>query len=136
MPKKPRQAHIPRTRKRKARRPGQPAGIAAPGAVAADEAYEDDEDAPSFADEPASLSGLAGADASGPVETRPWRARRTSRLEALRRGREPGTAGGIRTVPGQLPVFERAYLIRELRQIMITAGGLLAIIIVLTILLR
>jgi hypothetical protein len=135
VPKKPRQAHIPRTRKRKARRPGQPTGIAGSGAVV-DGDYEDDEDAPSFADEPVSLSGLAGVDASGPVETRPWRARRTSRLDALRRGHEPGTAGGIRTVPGQLPVFERAYLIRELRQIMITAGGLLAIIIVLTLLLR
>lgn len=136
MPKKPRQAHIPRTRKRKARRPGQPTGIAASGAVAGDEAYEDDEDAPTFANEPASISGLAGVDASGPVETRPWRARRTSRLETLRRGREPSTTAGVRTVPGQLPVFERAYLIRELRQITITAGGLLAIIVVLTLLLR
>jgi hypothetical protein len=39
-------------------------------------------------------------------------------------------------VPGQLPVFERAYLVGELRRIALTAGSLLAIIIVLAIVLR
>ncbi len=37
---------------------------------------------------------------------------------------------------GQLPTFERGYLVDELRRIGITAAGLMALIIVLTVLLR
>ena len=42
----------------------------------------------------------------------------------------------MRTVPGQLPVFERPFLLAELRRIFFMAGALLALIIVLTVILR
>jgi hypothetical protein len=120
VPKKSRQAHVPsQIRKRKARRAGQVP------------AYPDslDEVEPVFADPPNFMNGVAGmGDASGPVETRPAR-----RLELLRSSREQAS---VRVVPGQLPTFERAYLVGELRRIALTAGSLLAVIIVLALVLR
>jgi hypothetical protein len=41
-----------------------------------------------------------------------------------------------RVVPGQLPTFERAYLMSELRRTFFISAALLALIIVLTIVLR
>jgi hypothetical protein len=62
------------------------------------------------------------------VEARPRR-----RLELLQQSREPSS---LRTIPGQLPTFEHAYLMRELRTIGTISAGLLGVIIVLTIILR
>ena len=111
MPKKPRQAHIPQqVRRRRARRGS---AVILP-------------EAPQFAEEPAAMvaPGVQG-------EPVPARARR--RLEALTRTTD---ATAVRTAPGQLPTFDRAYLVDELRRITITAGALLALIIVLTVILR
>lgn len=118
MPKKARRAHVPQqvVRKRKtARRPEPPSPIV-------DDAPEPE---PALADPPAAVTPAAR---SGRVETRPRR-----RLELLTRARDQAT---VRVVPGQLPTFERAYLVNELRRITITAGSLLAIIVLLAILLR
>jgi hypothetical protein len=41
-----------------------------------------------------------------------------------------------RMIPGQLPTFERAYLIRELTQIAVISGSLLTLLIVLWIVMR
>jgi len=120
MPKRPRQAHVPQQpRKRKARR--QP-GTAAPGTPGEDEA-------PVFAEAPP-LSSVAGAygDASGPVETRPHR-----RVDRLVQSRERVS---VRAVPGQLPTYERSYIMAEMRSIGIISGGLLAVVLVLAVVLR
>jgi hypothetical protein len=103
-------------RKRKARRAGQVP------------AYPDtpDEVEPVFADPP--VGEVNGFGAQAPVDTRPAR-----RLELLRSSRDQAT---VRVVPGQLPTFERAYLVGELRRIALTAGALLAVIIVLAFVLR
>ena len=118
MAKKSRQAHVPKqiVARRKARRTatGQPVAV---------------EPAPVFADEPLVNVGAAMG-SQPPVDTRP----RSSRLEALRQSRDQ--VAPMRTVPGQLPTFERAYLISELRRIGIISTALLGVIIVLTILLR
>jgi hypothetical protein len=55
------------------------------------------------------------------------------RLELVTRDREQTV---VRVIPGQLPTFERSYLISELRRIGMISGSLLALIIVLTVLLR
>lgn len=68
--------------------------------------------------------------ASGPIDTRPRVGRRQ---EMVSRGREQTN---IRVVPGQLPVFERSYLMTELRRIFTISGGLLAIIILLAFVMR
>jgi hypothetical protein len=57
------------------------------------------------------------------------------RSELIRQRREEAFSTA-RVVPGQLPTFERTYLIAELRQIAITSGLLLAIIVGLAIALR
>lgn len=81
---------------------------------------------PVFADPP--VGDVNGFGASGPVDTRPHR-----RLELLTRSREQAA---VRVVPGQLPTFERAFLVSELRRITVTAGSLFALIILLAIVLR
>lgn len=130
MPKKPRQAHISQQlKRRKARRPTPLAGAETPvpngnatpleeapvlagPALMADSAFLRSEPAA-----PASSSGRLG--------------RRTG---ALRAPEERAIAA--RAIPGQLPTFERSYLMRELRQIGTISTALLALIIVLTIILR
>ncbi len=116
MPKKSRHAHVPKQQaaRRKTRR------SAAPGAPAAPLPEE-----PAFAEPP--IAEVPGYTANV-VGTRPLR-----RLELLRASREP-TA--VRVVPGQLPTFEREYLVGELRRIALTASSLLAVIVVLAIVLR
>jgi hypothetical protein len=119
MPKRARQAHIPKqvTRKRKARREG--------GVVTGADAYLD-------VSGPINTAGIA----TGPVApiplprpaSSPARERSVPRVQAPR----PGTY----RASGQLPTFERSYLVEELRRIAITAGGLLTLIIVLTFVLR
>ena len=54
-------------------------------------------------------------------------------MAAAMRSRE-GFSG--RQVPGQLPTFERAYLVRELTQIAAISGSLLLLLIVLWIVMR
>jgi len=114
VPKRPRQAHIPRqaTRKRKSARRD---GVTVPA-----DAYID-------VSGPVQVPGY-GRDPVGPIPI-PGGGARTPRPTSAPR------AGTIRAA-GQLPTFERAYLVEELRRIAMTAGGLLALIIVLTILLR
>ena len=107
MPKRPRQAHIPQqSKKRKVRRN--------PLFTAADPYLAPEENVVPFRDRQPVAEPL-------PAET-------TSR-------RAEGRLVVVRTA-GQLPTFERAYLVNELRQIAFTAAGLLAFIIVLTIVLR
>ncbi|HLF79228.1 MAG TPA: hypothetical protein VJB57_17240, partial [Dehalococcoidia bacterium] len=124
VPKRPRQAHIPaQARKRKIRRPfglssDQEASDAGP------------ELEPNFADEPLNRMGVAGLGNSGPVDTSPRVGRR---LELVNRSREQVA---VRVIPGQLPTFERSYLINELRRIAVISTGLLALIIVLAVVLR
>ena len=55
------------------------------------------------------------------------------RLRAVQQGREGFT---VRSHPGELPTYERTYLVRELTQISIVAGSLLALIVVLWLVMR
>lgn len=112
MPKRPRQAHIPASQ---IRRPRKVVRRPFSGGEPATE--------PTFADTPSFVPPSSG---SAPVDTRPRR-----RLELLQRA-DPQ----VRVVPGQLPTFEKGYLQHELRQITLTAGSLLGVIIVLAVLLR
>jgi hypothetical protein len=131
VPKKPRQAHVPQQQRRK-RKPQRPFMTAA--ARAAEPVPEDETSfEPNFADEPAFMGTAAAAMAgqTGPVDTRPQP--RGRRLEALRGTRDQAA---IRVTPGQLPTYERSFLQDELRRITIIFGGLLALILVLTVLLR
>jgi hypothetical protein len=117
MPKRPRQAHIPlQSKRRRTRRPAPGSADAAnvlPIAAASDEAIEDDS-SPRAAPE-------------SPARTR-------RRLDAVRAPREAAVI--YRASPGQLPTFERSYLMRELRQITITATLLLGVIVILAVVLR
>ena len=117
MPKKARRSHVPgQPAKRKARRPaGQPS--VAPAAPE-----------PVFAEPP--IAELPHLGAVGAVDTRPHR-----RLQLLTQRRSEAQAA-VRVVPGQLPTFERAFLVSELRRIVVTAGALLALIVVLAMVLR
>jgi hypothetical protein len=100
---------------------------------------------PIFADE-VPMSGAAEAyTGPGPVETRPEWIGRTATQEAPRRQpgrrtaqlRQRGTSeGAARIMAGQLPTFERSYIMGELRRIAIISGALFAAIIVMTFLLR
>ncbi len=82
----------------------------------------------------AAEGAYAGATASAATATAPAAPVRTGRrLEQLRSQEAPM---GVRIAPGQLPTFERTYLVRELRQIGAISGSLLAVIIVLSFVLR
>jgi hypothetical protein len=81
-----------------------------------------------FAEEPVAAGVMPAIGAQSPVEMRPGR-----RLESLQRAREPMPS---RTVPGQLPTFEHAYLMHELRTIGAISTSLLGFLILLTIVLR
>jgi hypothetical protein len=130
MPKKPRQAHISQQlKRRKARRPAPLAGAEPP--VRNGNAFPADK-ASVFA-EPSSLPEPAFPRSDPPLPaSSPARAGR--RMGALRVPEERSIAA--RAVPGQLPTFERAYLMRELRQIGTISMALLALIVVLTVILR
>jgi hypothetical protein len=139
MPKKRRAAHIPQqsTRRRKAapRR-----DFASPPDQARDSEPPADLDGnPIFAGESANWSSAtAGFTPTGPVETRPHCiGSQTTRREGRRRAELRGAAAGqVRVTPGQLPTYERAYLVNELQRIGIISGSLLAVIIVLAVVLR
>jgi hypothetical protein len=87
---------------------------------------EEDDDAPTFADEPA----LAMMPGYGTGVVAPRTRRRTEMLTA-----ERDHISG-RVIPGQLPTFERSYLVTELRRISIISASLLALLLVLTLALR
>jgi hypothetical protein len=87
---------------------------------------------PNFADEPIIAGGVSTGFGSGPIDTRP-QPRAGRRLQMLR-GNPEHTA--LRVSPGQLPTYERGYLMEELRRISLISGGLLAVVLVLTVLLR
>jgi hypothetical protein len=97
-------------------------------AEAAEELFE-----PNFADEPLIAGGISTGVGSGPVDTRPQPRIGGRRLQTLRGSPD---AGAVRITPGQLPTYERSFLQEELRRIAMISGGLLAFILILTILLR
>ena len=82
---------------------------------------------------------------TGPVETRPhWIG---STAEQPQPSRQPGrrtaqlrqrgtSEGAARIMAGQLPTFERAYIVDELRRIAIISGVLFALVIVLALVMR
>lgn len=118
MPKRSRTSHIPsQIRRRKPRRPND-----FTNALAESQAFRNLAEA-----EAAAVPMTATAT---PVAAAPRMGRR---LEAATRSRE---GFGGRTAPGQLPTFERSYLIRELTQIAAISGSLLLLIIVLAVIMR
>jgi hypothetical protein len=112
MPKRPRQSHIPsQPRRRKPRR---------------------------TQDFSAALPATDGGEtdlieAASPVAATPAAPVIGRRLRAVQQARE-GFAP--RSHPGELPTYERTFLVRELTQISIVAGSLLALIIVLWLVMR
>ncbi|HXH23338.1 MAG TPA: hypothetical protein VNN10_15060 [Dehalococcoidia bacterium] len=115
MPKKPRQAHIPRAkvaRKRKANR----------------------RDA-------VSVAADAFIDVSGPVQVPAYGREPVGPIplaaSGARAGHPPATARmSPARAAGQLPTFERAYLVEELRRIGVISASLLGVIVLLAIFLR
>ena len=67
-------------------------------------------------------------DLTAEAERRPRR-----RLDRVAQTHE---GSGVRVTPGQLPIFERGYLIRELKQIGVISAALFALTILLAIVLR
>jgi hypothetical protein len=127
VPKRPRQAHVP-AQQRSTRKPKRPFMTASSRAAeAAEELFE-----PNFADEPL-VAGVSTGIGSGPIDTRPQPRVGGRRLQMVR---GTGEQTGLRITPGQLPTYERSFLQEELRRITLISGGLLALILVLTILLR
>jgi hypothetical protein len=132
MPKRPRQAHIPnQSKRRKVRRPDPGAATVRQPDVARNGSSRVDE--PVFADPPVRPeAGFLGAGPIAPAAPRVGR-----RVGSLRTPLDRGEAlSAARVNPGQLPTFERTYLMRELRQIGVISTSLLALIIILTIILR
>jgi hypothetical protein len=122
-------------RRRPARPVRRPNFQPAPQPTIADE----DEDAPTFADEPAVTVPAYGA--TGPVETRPHWVSRSDRAQGRRLAQLRRSSGEERAAPragaaGQLPVYERAYITGELRRILITTVAMVALVLVLAVLLR
>jgi hypothetical protein len=126
VPKRPRQAHVP-AQQRSTRKPKRPFMTSSQRAEAEEELFE-----PNFADTPFN-SGPALGGQGGPVDTRP-QPRAGRRLEMLRGSANRDLA--IRITPGQLPTYERSFLQEELRRISMISGALLAVILVLTVVLR
>ena len=112
MPKKSRQAHVPgQAKKRKVRRTASSTFQGAGEAVEAEDDAKDSEPAQSHQGEP-----------------RPRR-----RLDMVTRARE---GSSVRAAPGQLPVFGRDYLAKELKQIGLISASMFALIIFLAVVLR
>jgi hypothetical protein len=84
-------------------------------------------------EEPAYVAVESGAEALTP-EPAPTVARRPQRrLDLVRQTRE---SVPLRSLPGQLPTYNRAYLVSELRTIGLVTASLLATIILLAVVLR
>jgi hypothetical protein len=139
MPKKRRNAHVPQQAARRRRAAARRDFAPAPDPPLESEPRADLDGNPIYASETADWSSAtAGYSPTGPVETRPhWIGTQTARREGRRRAElRGGAAGQVRVTPGQLPTYERAYLVNELQRIGIISGSLLAVIIVLAIVLR
>jgi len=138
MPKK-RPAKTPQQSSRKRRAPRRPQF--SPGPEQAERTDLDGQ--PIFADEVAT-SAAAGAfgEATGPVETRPeWigstaQPARTPGRRTAQLRRAGGSEGAARIMAGQLPTFEHAYIVDELRRIAIISGSLFVLIVVLAFVMR
>ncbi len=117
MPKRSRTSHIPsQVRRRKPRRPNDFTST-----LAESEAFKE----------------LAQAEAGAVPMTAtavPLAAPRMGRRLAAASRSSDSYSG--RSVPGQLPTFERSYLVRELTQIGVISGALLALLIVLWVVMR
>lgn len=112
MPKKSRQAHVPaQSKKRKVRRPASSTFQNIEEPAVREDAVPDAEPAP-----------------TNEVQRRPRR-----RLDMVTQVRE---GSGTRVTPGQLPIFELGYLVRELKQIGLISTSLFALIIFLAVVLR
>jgi|SRR5687768_7691138 hypothetical protein len=137
MTKRKRTAHIPQGAPRK-RRPVRRAFDSSTTA------RTDLEGNPIFADEIVNASSTVYDGVAGPVETRPHHiataqpARaRGRRVEQLRRSGGSSTefaAAHVSSAP--LPVYERSFMLSELRRIGIISFGLLGVIVALTFILR
>jgi hypothetical protein len=142
MTKRKRTSHIPQGAPRKRR----PVRRAFDSTTTAPESTErtDLEGNPMFADEIVNAAATAYDGVEGPVETRPhWiatsRPARASgrRLDQLRRSGGSSTEfAAAHTNAGPLPVYERSFLIAELRTIAMISTTLLGVIIALTFVLR
>src|ERR671918_3193682 len=121
MPKKRRAAHIPQqTARRRKAAPRRDFAPAPPEQPRDGEPPADADGNPIFAGETADWSSAtAGFTPTGPVETRPhWIGSQTVRREGRRRAElRGGATGQVRVTPGQLPTYERAYLVNELQRI-------------------
>ena len=95
---------------------------------------------PTFADEAAISIPAYGA--GGPVETRPHWISRDQRVQGRRMAqlrRSSGEDRGVArttTSTGMMPTFAMGSISGEIRQILITTGAMLVLIVVLTVLLR
>jgi hypothetical protein len=104
------------------------------------EPIDDDDDAPTFADEPA-VQIPNGFGSGGPVETRShWIGRdqrvQGRRLAQLRRSSGEDRGGPRSSATGMLPTFPTGTITSEIRQILITTGVMVAVLVVLAIVLR
>ena len=120
MPKRARQAHIPKQAVRRRKTPRRDGGV-----VTGADAYLD-------VSGPISTPGIA----SGPVAPIPMPSGTSTAVRARPSSSAQPARPGTYRAAGQLPTFERSYLVDELWRIAITAGILLAFIIGLTIVLR
>jgi hypothetical protein len=142
MPKKRRPARTSHTKRRPPRRPDFTPGPQQP--PARPEEREDLDGQPIFADDVAVPSAMGHYGMTGPVETRPEWIGRTAAQQAQRQPgrrtaqlRQRGTSeGAARIAGGQLPTFERAFIVDELRRIAIISGALFALIVILAIVMR
>jgi hypothetical protein len=141
MTKRKRTSHIPQGAPRKRR----PVRRAFDSTTTAAESVErtDLDGAPIFADEPAFVNTPSGG--SGPVETRPHYVAtqavparsRGRRVEQLRRsGGSSAEFAAAHVSSAPLPVYERSFLMGEVRTIGIIKAALLAVIVALTLVLR
>jgi hypothetical protein len=135
MPKKRRPS---RTTRRAPRRPDFAAG---PQQPQSDQERVDLDGQPIFADDVAVPSATAYRGMTGPIETRPeWIGRTAPQRQPGRRTaqlRQRGTSeGAARITAGQLPTFERSFIVSELQRIAVISGALFALIVVLAIVMR
>ncbi len=127
---------------RPVRRPNfQPAPDAPSTDSDVEENEEDEEAPPTFADEPVAPDAAALCGATGPVETRPHWISRDQRAQGRRMAqlrRSSGEERGSRRGSGasQLPTFAVGYISHEIRQIVITTFGMIALIVFLALVLR
>jgi hypothetical protein len=129
---------MPRKRRTTRRAPRRPDFAAGPQQPAE---KTDLDGQPIFADDVAVPSAMGHYGMSGPVETRPeWIGRTEAQRQPGRRTaqlRQRGTSeGAARIMAGQLPTFERSFIVDELRRIAIISGALFTLIVVLAIVMR